>query len=280
MKGEGPCIVFKVSSIKEAKEAFRELRCSYDFAYWAATKFKIRDISDPEQIVTLALNEHQHCIIDTFQKRYFKKLPGRYIITKQSPRIGVTTCVQAYILWLQTYSCCCSNSQTCSANEFANSRLRENIYRHLGKTIFPVKKKITLFNGYIGAYFNTVRNPDSLRGIDFSYVHLANMSSWRDRDMTLSSRAFNAAISGILHHYFTLIVIEGDLPKSKYFNLNEIRSPEHPAIPTSQYRLLIANPHFLHLLTANAIPLNTSSTSSSTKTTAPTPDPPYRHIPL
>jgi len=263
MKGEDPCKVFKVSSIKEAKEAFRELRCSYDFAYWAATKFKIRDISDPDQIVTLMLNYHQHRVIDTFQKRYSKKLPGRYIITKQSPRIGVTTCVQAYILWLQTYSRCCSNSQTCSANEFANSRLRENIYRHLGKTIFPVRKKITLFNGYIGAYFNTVRNPDSLRGIDFSYVHLANMSSWRDPDMALSTRAFNAAISGILPQYFTLIVIEGDLPNPKYFNLNENLSPQHPSIPISQYHHLIANPHFLHLLTINSIP-----------------DPPYHPIPL
>lgn len=247
--GEDPHHVFNVSSIEEARNAFRELRRRHDFSYWAATKYKIRDVNDPDNIIPFVLNEHQHHIIDTFRKRYFRQESGRYIISKQTPRIGVTTCVQAYILWLQTYSYCLGNSQTCSASDFANRRLRENIYRYLGMSICPKKMKIPMGDFYCGSYFNTVRTPDALRGIDFSYVHLANMSEWSDKDMKKSTRAYCTAISGVLLDYFTLIVIEGDTSSS--------------------------NPFFKYLLSRNPTP-----PPSDSHTPPNSPTSPFLHLPL
>ncbi len=54
------------------------------------------------------------------------------------------------------------------------------------------------------AFFNTYRTPDALRGIDFAYVHFANMSLWHDPDGDKSARAFSAASGGVLLSHRTL----------------------------------------------------------------------------
>lgn len=102
---EDPKVVFQTNSIHSARKAFCELRKKFDFPYWAAREYYIRDINDADNIIPLTLNNFQAYIINIFQKRYHDRELGRYIITKSFGKVGVTTCVQAYILWLQTYKC-------------------------------------------------------------------------------------------------------------------------------------------------------------------------------
>ena len=112
LKGESPLSVFECSSYQEARLAFSELRKKFDFAYWAITEYYIRDLNDADNIIPLHLNSYQYYLIDILQKRYHNHQPSRYVITKSFRRCGITTCIQAYILWLQTCQCS-NNSYTC-----------------------------------------------------------------------------------------------------------------------------------------------------------------------
>ncbi len=103
MEGYAPFSVFHCLSMDTVRHTFNELRKKYDFAYWCATEYYIHDMADADNIIPLRLNQHQHQIIDTFERRYFEQKHAAYIISKSFRRAGVTTCVQAYILWRQIY---------------------------------------------------------------------------------------------------------------------------------------------------------------------------------
>ncbi len=215
LNGENPCSVFNVSSINDARRAFNSLRLKYDFPFWAATQFPILHIDDPDRITTLILNESQHRIIDIFLKRFFDKQIARYVITKQTSRIGLTTCVQAYIIWLQIFSCP-KNSNICGASMFNVDHLKANIARLFNwQTVPSYKRKLPIVNRFAHSFFNSFNKPDALRGIDFGYVHLADISKWHDPDGVRTSRAFVAANSGVLLNHMTFVAFEGNLPSVK-----------------------------------------------------------------
>ena len=254
MAGQDPLSVLKVDSIQKARESFNSLRMCYDFAFWAATKYIIRDVREADKLVPLVLNENQHHIINVFQRRYFHKLSGRYIITKRDPRIGVTTCVQAYMLWLQLFSSHVSHSYTCGESGFANRRWTANIQRYFKIGNSHSVSKVRIPGGICMAIFNSFRNPDAPRGMDVAYVHLANMSSWHDPGCMLSIRAHTAAISGVLPDFYTLIVIEGDIPDRKYFKIEENYDIDASGILVGRYRHICSNPFFLRLAVENLDP--------------------------
>ncbi len=79
LKGESFLSVFNASTIMEARKAFHHLRYNYDFAFWAAREYYVRDIKDADNIIPLVLNEYQSYFIDIFQKRYFNQELGRYM---------------------------------------------------------------------------------------------------------------------------------------------------------------------------------------------------------
>ena len=47
------------------------------------------------------------------------------------------------------------------------------------------------------------------------------MSRWKDRTSKRSVRAYTAPVSAVLLEYFTLVVLEGDIPKRKNFNMKK-----------------------------------------------------------
>lgn len=210
MAGESALDVFGVGSRREAIECFCELRKRYDFAFWAATEYLVRDEGDPDEIVPFVLNENQRRITDVLERRYYEREDARYIILKEGSRAGVTTVVQAYMLWRQLYKSRI-NSCTINADRFSNLRLRGNLYRYLRKEVMPAKRKISIPGIDCSAYFNNVRTPDALRGINFAYVHLVDMEKWKDSRGSDIERAYVAAISGVLSDYGTLIVIEAKM---------------------------------------------------------------------
>lgn len=216
LAGVDPCEVFGAFDIHEARKSFNRLRIRYDFPYWAATRFPISHIDDPDVVTTLVLNEDQHHIIDKFLKTYQDKQLGRFVITKKGPPCGVSTCVQAHIIWLQLFHNP-KNAQICGPSNRQNSKLKDNIGAFFGKERVSYSRNRFQICGWdTSAIFNTFNRPDSLRGIDFGYVHLFDMAKWRDLDGIRTSRAVKAAKSGILLDYRTLIVLEGDQPSPKY----------------------------------------------------------------
>lgn len=245
IKGENPLTVFDCHSIHEARHAFLELRKKFDFAYWAATEYYIRDIKDADHIVPLQLNYIQHYLIDILQKRYHNHQFGRYIITKSFGRIGLTTCIQAYMLWLQTYKRI-NNSYTCSSNSINLNPLKTDLCRHLKRDVIPSEPWIYLPKADRRAFFNTFRTPDFIRGINLGYVHLADMSKWHDTDGDDASRVYATATSAVLLKYFTLIVLEGNIPKQDKFQIEKYQSPKIPRnLRLMRLAHLSKNPFFL-----------------------------------
>ncbi len=254
LKGESILSVFNATTIKEARKAFHHLRYNYDFAFWAAREYYIHDIKDADNIIPLKLNNYQSYFIDIFQKRYFNRKFGRYIITKSFGKVGVTTCVQAYILWLQTFKCW-NHSYLCINSEIAINPLKTNLCRYLKREITPPEKYIYLPKADRRAFFNTYRSPDYIRGINLGYVHYADMSRWHDPENRFSSRVYKAATSAVLLSHDTLIVMEGNIPKKDYLKIQ--KSLPH-GIPYNERLDRLShftnNPYFLSQVISNYVP--------------------------
>lgn len=223
MDGVHPKKTFCTDDIRIARKYFNNIRCQYDFSYWAATQYYIRDINDPDNIVTLKLNTKQDFAIGVMQEYFDMKQTKRFVITKNCGRVGLTTAVQAYILWRQLY-CFPGKSLVCGASDFNLYHMKVNMARFLGRFCNPNDKWIHIDQYFRGAFFNSFTNPDAPRGIDFRYVHMADMSKWHDNKGILSRRAYVANVSGVLLDYSSLIVLEGNRPKDFPFYMSEIQS--------------------------------------------------------
>ncbi len=248
LKGESPLNAFNCLSLQNAKAAFSQLRKKYDFDFWAATEFFIHDANDADSIIPLTLNNSQHYVIDIMRKRYFHRQIGRYIITKSCRRCGLTTCIQAYILWMQTYQCK-NNSYTCGASDINIHPIKSNLCRYLKRDIVPQDMGIFLPKVGWCAYFNTYHFPDAIRGINLGYVHLANMSFWRDKDSSKTRRAYCAPVSAVLLEYFTLVVLEGSIPKRQTFSIKEYVYAHKGEKETTRKKILsksFQNPFFIN----------------------------------
>lgn len=255
-QGESPLSVFNKPTIQSARKAFRELRKKFDFPFWAANEYHIKDINDPDNIIPLKLNSYQHHIIDTMQKRYSDRQTSRYIITKSFQRCGLTTCVQAYQLWLQIFKCQ-KHSFTCSASDISINPLKTNLCRYLNREIVPQDKALFIPQAGYRAFFNTFRTPDYIRGIDLGYLHLADMAYWPDKYGELSSRVFAAANSSVLNRYDTLVVLEGNVPTNQEYyhkDFNYLRFPFQTRM--SLLSSICRNPFFLDNVAITCIALN------------------------
>ncbi|MDE7350515.1 MAG: hypothetical protein K2N25_05565 [Muribaculaceae bacterium] len=227
LQGISPLAAFNCFSHERALEAFSSIRKKYDFDYWAINEYFIHDLTDADSIIPLRLNDAQFLVIDTFRKRFFDRMPSRYIITKSFRRCGLSTCIQAYILWMQTFQCS-NNSYTCSPSEISMFPLKANLCRYLHRDIVPPDMGIFLPRVDGRAFFNTFRNPDAIRGINLGYVHLADMSRWRDSKLKKTERAYIAPVSAVLFKFFTLVVLEGDVPWKCSFNIKDfVRRDPH-----------------------------------------------------
>ncbi len=254
LKGESPIVVFNQQDIRSARKAFCEFRKKFDFAYWATTEYRIRDINDADNIIPLKLNNYQQYIIDILQKRYTNQQNSRYLITKSFGRCGVTTCVQAYILWLQTFKCQ-KHSFTCSASDVSLFPLKADISRYLKRDVVTSGNSIPLPEVGYKAFFNTYRNPDFIRGIDLGYMHFADMSRWNDPYGKLSSRVYSGAFSSVLMRYDTLVVLEGNVPKEEGMYLRDINQLRLSAeTRMASLKHICLNPFFLDYVSLSNIP--------------------------
>ncbi|MDE5586029.1 MAG: hypothetical protein K2I92_06770, partial [Muribaculaceae bacterium] len=211
VNGESPLVVFNCDSIQKGRQAFYDLRKRYDFPYWAALEYSIPHLDDTRQLVTLFLNPYQHHIADTFMKRAADRRRGLYLISKSFPKCGLTTVVQAYILWLQTYSFC-SNSISYTFSDYQLSLFKANLHGFLKKDRNNESHTIAFPDSDAVSYFNTYSSESILSGIDCGFVHLADMSKWIDRTGEKSSLIFSSSLSRLQRTRAELVVMEGDRP--------------------------------------------------------------------
>ena len=248
ISGISPLTVFNCSSVASARHAFRNLRKRYDFDYWAATEYFIHDVNDADAIIPLYLNDAQHHVIDIMRRRFFQKQLGRYIISKSVRRCGLSTCIQAYILWLQTNQCS-NNSYLCGPSSIGVNPLKTNLCRYLNRDIVPPEMRIYLPMVDWSAFFNTFNNPDAIRGINLGFVHLSDMSRWNDPDASKSAKAYKASVFAVLLEYFTLVVLEGNVPSKKKFDIKQFirRNPvRNDSIRKKKLEGTFKNPFFIN----------------------------------
>lgn len=244
LDGASPLSVFACDNIKEARQAFYRLRKKFDFPYWAATDFKIKDISNPGRIVTLRLNPYQRKLAETFNIRLNAGLPGKYIISKTTPRCGLTTFIQAYILWMQT------NGFHRNYIMFTNSsrmedELKNNVSRSFDATSsdpyihFP-KQKIYVFN-------QIEYSQQDCRHFPSAYIHLSDMDKWYDPDGNNTSGILSSALINWIDSPSSLIILEGDCNLPPNFRTEDYQNYHIPEyVRMMQLSAFTSNPFFLN----------------------------------
>lgn len=246
LEGVSPFSVFDCYSIKEARLAFYELRKEFDFPYWAALEFRVPDIEDPHSIVPLRLNRLQHNLADSLISDSTDGIPHRYIITKTIPRCGLTTCVQAYLLWMQTYHP--DNSITCALSESMMSMMKANVSRCIRKD--GGRYRIFLNNKGVSAFFQSFDTPNVLDRVSGRFVHLADMSKWSDPSSEVSAHILSNALNGWRRQEAALFILEGDRPSDPDFRMENYRNYRIPEfIRLMQLASFSTNPVFLHKMT-------------------------------
>lgn len=227
--GVSPLEVFGVSTIGEARRAFHHLREQFDFSFWAVRNYKVRDINDPDKIVPYIIPEKLALMVHIIQMRYHKQLLGRYVITKEYGKIGLTTCLQAYVLWRQLRSQRKGHAVIFGSSTYTLNPLKDNLCRNIGRC--PTSAKRIRFPPQIGSYpdpawgsviFNSLKNPDGVRGIDIDYALFTDMSKWRDKKRINSDRAQGVCLGTVLLDYQTLFIMEGDRPTDFPESLSEL----------------------------------------------------------
>lgn len=258
-QGISPLTVFNKKSLPTARKAFYEFRKKHDFAYWAATEYHISDCNNPKNIIPLHINQHQHKIIDTFERRYFKRLPATYVISKTIPNCGVTTCVQAYIQWRQIYNFG-SSSYTCTSSLKHLEVLKTPLCRLIKEDI-PEHNYIFIPKANAHIYFNSYQYPTFRSAKDFTYVHLADMTKWKDPQGKTSADIFVNASRAILESpesSHLLLVLEGDIPKERVYIHPAFCQIHLKKFPMQFLSHLSPNPYFLRKHIEANIPLRKS----------------------
>lgn len=245
LTGVSPLVVFGCRDFKDARRAFYELRKKYDFPYWAALEYMIPDKENPKCILPLRLNRFQFYLADVFIKRANAGFSGKYIISKSVPKCGLTSCVQAYILWLQLYRYS-HHSITCTESVDNMNRLKsivaECIHKPSGSNIVSVKDTAS-------SLFQSIYDPHVLDRCPSSYVHLADMSKWPDPTSELSLHIYSNAYQRWNATPASLFVLEGDTPSHAMFRAEDYRNYLiQESFRLMQLRDFFSNPYFVNRL--------------------------------
>ncbi len=243
LEGVSPLTVFNCSTLQEARKAFYDLRMKFDFTYWAFLEFKVRDISRYHSFVPLRLNRFQYYIATRFLKDASNGYPNRYLISKTVPRCGLTTVVQAYILWRQKYHM--DDSFTFVRTDTDMEEMIKTAAQSLHKN--AKYYRIILNPDGVSAKFNFFYSPYRLDQSEARFVHLADMSKWYDPDGEDSLIIIRKALRGWKKKEAAIFVIEGDCPENNRFRSIE-RKDRYASEPVIIMRLspFGDNPVFLY----------------------------------
>lgn len=244
LDGASPLDVFGCENLDLARSRFNLLRMRYDFPYWAALNFHVPDKASPQSKVPLVLNIHQRFIADILIRRSNAGLPGKYFVTKSTPQVGLTTCIQAYILWNQLHRYP-HHSITCSPDILCTDRLKYSLARQLGRKASSSDLKL---DERIKASFLSFYESYELIGHRAGYLHLADMLKWYDPDAESSRQIFSRASSCWCKDRFALMILEGDTPLCDGFRPEDFRNYLiKESIRLHSIGTFFNNPYFVNL---------------------------------
>ncbi len=227
MRGRALTSVFP-GSLENARQRWFELRCRYDFPFWANKCIRIKQKNGGGLDIPFLLNAPQRKLIGEFEKMREADLPIRIILVK-ARQWGGSTATQIYMLWIQLmrrmgYNSLIVGHQNSGTEEVINMAKtaldcyprallsdpsdplpeKERVYINAGLSRCAIKIPRRNFRIKAGS----AERPDSSRGGDYALVHLTEVGLWRK---TLGKRPqdiMRAATSGVLLRPETMIVME------------------------------------------------------------------------
>lgn len=214
-------------SVENARRRWFELRCRYDFPFWAYKCIRIKSKTGDDDLPFL-LNAPQRKLVGEFEKMREEGLPIRIILVK-AHQWGGSTATQIYMLWIQLMRRTGFNSlivahQNSGTDEvIAMARKALDGYpRHLLTSDgdpMPEKEKVYVSAGLSRSAISIPRRnfrikagsaerPDSSRGGDYALVHLTEVGLWKKTQGKRPEDIIRAATSGVLLYPETMIVME------------------------------------------------------------------------
>lgn len=215
-------------TIENARRRWFELRCRYDFPFWAYKCIKIKLKEGGGLDIPFLLNAPQRKLIGEFEKMREEGKPIRIILVK-ARQWGGSTATQIYMLWIQLMRRMGFNSlivahQNAGTEEvisMAKTALdcyprtlladasdpmpeKEKVYTYAGLSRSAIKIPRRNFRIKAGS----AERPDSSRGGDYALVHLTEVGLWKKTLGKSPEDIMRAATSGVLLRPETMIVME------------------------------------------------------------------------
>lgn len=227
-------------------DAWRRLRCHYDFEYWAASCVVVKT-KQGQEYVPFELNAPQRRVLAVLEADRLADRPIRLILLK-ARQWGGSTLVQMYMAWIQCvhrknwHSVICAHVADSSANiRGMYTKMLENYPAEMWEgeeapcfKPFEGRSNVRFIAGRgCRVTIGTSEKPDSVRGSDFAMAHLSETAYWQ-LTRTRSPRAVIQAVCGSVNLLpYTLVAIEstargvGDFFHTEWLRGKEGRSDKH-----------------------------------------------------
>lgn len=169
--------------------AWTRLRCRHDFEYWAAKCCRIKD-KNSRRIVPFILNRPQRRVVKLLEADRRAGRPMRMVILK-ARQWGGSTVVEMYMAWIQAVIATGCHAIVCGA-EKTGTQVVLNLYSDMlthypeelweGETMprLRTSRGIMQLDGRDNrVYLAASTNPNAVRGVDASLVHLTEAAYWK-----------------------------------------------------------------------------------------------------
>ena len=198
-----------------------DTRANRDFAYWAATRARIKNKRGGDD-VPFRLNHAQRKLVAELDAMRLANKPIRLILLK-ARQWGGSTCVQLYMAWMQLTQRTGLNSLIIAHQSAATDEIKDMFDRLiLGLTADDAPHRQDLHINNVGrsrcifrvdernakVKVGTAERPDSCRGGDYSLVHCSEVGIWKATTGKTPEQILRSACSGILLEPMTMIVYE------------------------------------------------------------------------
>lgn len=239
---------------------FVRLRSLHDFPFWAATfvYIKNKEVGQPDCLFRLSYPQRR--FVERLERLRLAGKPIRIILLK-ARQWGGSTASQIYMSWLQLIHCTGLNSLIVSnynegarkikamfkkmINEYPASMLYE-----VGEVYYETEDKLVGVEGSSLTQLVPQRNatisigsaesPDSVRGGDYSLVHLSEVGLWKKTDGKSPEDIVRSSCSGVLYRPYTMIVYESTANGVGNFFHNEYVAAKDPEIKSQFEHLFIS----------------------------------------
>lgn len=174
-------------NFSRAVYALMELRCQYDFEYWAITGCKIVH-KTTKKVVPFRLNMAQRIILQVLEEERWK---GKTVYAQlvKARQFGGSTLVQMWMVWIQAMLH--ENWHSSIVTDVASQALKIlNMYSVMAKN-YPAELGTISLGGFYGSQSSrlikergciisvgSMQKPDSLRSTDNSLIHCSEVGLW------------------------------------------------------------------------------------------------------